>query len=50
MKRMFTRKIPNATQGGPVEVRRTAKGWKTPNGYYFADRYYTSVEAKESAA
>ena len=47
MKRMFTQKIPNATQGGPVEVRRTAKGWKTiPKGYYFADRYYTSVEYK----
>lgn len=50
MKRMFTRKIPNATQGEPIEVRRTSKGWKTPHGYYFADRYYTSVEVKESAA
>jgi hypothetical protein len=46
MKRTFTRKIPNATKGSPVEVRRTPKGWKTSNGYYFADNLYTSEEVK----
>ncbi|HFS7474909.1 TPA: hypothetical protein ACH1PF_002487 [Enterobacter cloacae] len=48
MKRMFTRREPNAVQGEPVEVRRTAKGWKTNNGYYFADSLYTSVQANQS--
>ncbi|ELQ6021922.1 hypothetical protein R2217_000777 [Cronobacter turicensis] len=48
MKRMFTRRESNATQGEPVEVRRTAKGWKTSNGYYFADSLYTSVEANQN--
>lgn len=51
MKRMFTRKIPNAAQGGPIEVRRTQKGWKSVReGYYFSDRYYTSVEFKSQVA